>query len=60
MVNSFLTQFNLYGSKGISDSHDTATFLMLYNSTVVRGFYVEKNGRKLILDVLLGTGTLPS
>ena len=27
----FLTQINLYGSKGISDSHDTATFLMLYN-----------------------------
>ena len=30
-LSSFLTQINLYGSKGISDSHDTATFLMLYN-----------------------------
>lgn len=27
----FLTQINLYGSKGISDSHDTSTFLTLYN-----------------------------
>ena len=30
-LSSFLTQINLYGSKGISDSHDMATFLMLYN-----------------------------
>ncbi len=30
-LSSFLTQINLYGSKGISDSHDTSTFLMLYN-----------------------------
>ena len=30
-LSSFLTQINLYGSKEISDSHDTATFLMLYN-----------------------------
>ena len=30
-LSSFLTQINLYGGKGISDSHDTATFLMLYN-----------------------------
>ena len=30
-LSSFLTQINLYGSKGISDSHNTATFLMLYN-----------------------------
>ena len=30
-LSSFLTQINLYGTKGISDSHDTATFLMLYN-----------------------------
>ena len=27
----FLTQINLYGSKGISDSHDILTFLILYN-----------------------------
>ncbi len=30
-LSSFLTQINLYGSKGISDSHDTSTFLMLYH-----------------------------
>ena len=30
-LSSFLTQINLYGNKGISDSHDTSTFLMLYN-----------------------------
>ena len=30
-LSSFLTQINLYGSKGISGSHDTSTFLMLYN-----------------------------
>ena len=26
-LSSFLTQINLYGSKGISDSHDTSTSL---------------------------------
>ena len=30
-LSSFLTRINLYSSKGISDSHDMATFLMLYN-----------------------------
>ena len=30
-LSSFLTQINLYGSKGTSDSYDTSTFLMLYN-----------------------------
>lgn len=30
-LSSFLTQINLYGSKGISESHDVSTFLMLYN-----------------------------
>ena len=30
-LSSFLTRINLYSSRGISDSHDMATFLMLYN-----------------------------
>lgn len=30
-LSSFLTRINLYGNKGISDSHDMATFLMLFH-----------------------------
>ena len=30
-LTSFLTRMNLYKSKGISDSHDLAKFLQLYN-----------------------------
>lgn len=30
-LSSFLTQINLYKSRGLSDSHDLALFLQLYN-----------------------------
>ena len=30
-LTTFLTQINLYKSKGLSDSHDLAVFLQLYN-----------------------------
>jgi len=30
-LSSFLTQINLYKSRGVSDSHDLALFLQLYN-----------------------------
>lgn len=30
-LSSFLTQINLYKSRGLSDSHDLAVFLQLYN-----------------------------
>jgi len=31
-LSTFLTQINVYRGKGISDSHDLATFLSLYNA----------------------------
>lgn len=30
-LSTFLTQINLYKSRGLSDSHDLAVFLQLYN-----------------------------
>ena len=32
-LSSFLTQINLYRGKGLSESHDLALFLQLYNGT---------------------------
>ena len=30
-LSTFLTQINVYRGKGIGDSHDSSTFLSLYN-----------------------------
>lgn len=42
-LSSFLTQINLYKARGLSDSHDLALFLQLYNGhpwTRKTGMYV--------------------
>ena len=49
-LSSFLTQINLYGSKGISDSHDTATFLMLYNGHP----WTHRTGKASLINTIFG------
>ena len=57
-LSAFLTKIKLYGNRGLSDSHELAMFLELYNANpwtrttgMCRMYNIDRNNSKVLVEL---------